>query len=704
MSTDGFAVSKKSSRKRPVSCHFCRSRKLRCSRRFPCPNCTSRGIPCELYASQPAEIHFEENSNKAPGSITADILARLQTLENIVLHKDKHISTPESDLTPDSLLAQSRSIWGEQNATEDARWLQLECSIQSMSSAVKPDEAEFRECPIRQIKVGVSVTVQGSLTAPSEDVTKTFWVPLYQESRCLVEKYVEDLTYLVHVIHIPSVRAMVDHLYRDIHMQKRPNSSHVALLSSIIANTLYSWTRRDSEKWISLPVEDANRGAFTWLKSTLDLLDYASQMSGDTLEGTQARIIVSSLMCNLEGVSPRYRSLLLTAITSARELGLHKIDYHGDLAIKDIQSSGTVEAEIGRRVWWYLAATDWVLSQWEGPLKGTYTVSPRHMLVKKPSNIDDTDLTDITPTVERPMEYPTYVSYTLQRIRLGELCRELTDNTSIFGSEKLNYDVVLEYDKKTNDYIGGFPGFFQLEGGSSKDIEYLNPNVTPGVLTQRYILNTLAYAHRCRLHLPYFARGSVNPSYIYSRQICLEAARAVIGAERIFEKESTSFVRTRFRFAGSMHCLSVAIIVFVLDVCLYKDERQEEERKKEAADACAILQKAKNDSSIAARLLQSFMRVIRKHKVTINGMNNASKDDDINATLDHSFPTMGAVGSSDSPSYGLPVSATEQSLLNPQSSYWTGFRETFDNGTESIDWNALFFDLDAQGLDGGALF
>jgi hypothetical protein len=120
-----------------------------------------------------------------------------------------------------------------------------------------------------------------------------------------VEKYVEDLTYLVHVIHIPTVRAIVDHLYRDIHVQKRPNPSHVALLSSIIANTLHLWTRQDSDKWLSLPVDDANKGAFMWLKATIDLLDYASQTSGDTLEGIQARIIVSSLICNLEGVSPR---------------------------------------------------------------------------------------------------------------------------------------------------------------------------------------------------------------------------------------------------------------------------------------------------------------------------------------------------------------------------------------------------------------
>lgn len=34
---------------RPVSCHFCRRRKLRCSRQFPCDNCSVRSITCQLY-------------------------------------------------------------------------------------------------------------------------------------------------------------------------------------------------------------------------------------------------------------------------------------------------------------------------------------------------------------------------------------------------------------------------------------------------------------------------------------------------------------------------------------------------------------------------------------------------------------------------------------------------------------------------------
>ncbi|KAL4873659.1 hypothetical protein BDV12DRAFT_51062 [Aspergillus spectabilis] len=695
-------MKKASSRQRPVSCYFCRSRKLRCSRRFPCPNCTSRGISCQLYTSQPIEIQAGDRLSGSTSVQNTDVLARLQRLEDIVLRKSE-TSRPYADADPETFPKSPRNTWREQHATEDARWLELECSIQGVSSVLEPDRVVFRTCTIRQIQSASSILSSGSSAIISSDnAMKCFWVPLYEESRCLVEKYIADLTCLLHVVHIPSLKAMVSQVYQELRLQISPRPSYVALLMSIIATTLYSWASRDSGPWLSLTAEDMNRCAHTWLKATLALLEYSQTLDG-SLEEIQARIITSSIVCNLEGVSPRYRGLILSAITRARESRLHRLDHEDGSTTGNHSSGDMVEAEIGRRVWWYLAVTDWVLSLYEGPLKGTYTINPRQMSVKKPRNINDADLVSGKTVMERTMDYPTHVSYTLQRIQLGEICRELTDRTSFFGSDPSDYDVVLENDKKTGEYIKAFPSFFRLDGGSLKDIAAINPDIAPGIIIQRYIVNVLAHAHRCRLHLPYFARGSVNSKYICSRAICLNAARTVIHAERLFERESVSFVPTRFRFAGSIHCLCMAIIVFVLDLCLYKGEGQEEERKREAADACSILQKAKSDSSIAAKLLQSFMHIIRKHKVSIQGIGNANLGE-AGETSHQVSADLGA-GEVAGPSFSsnFPDLSTDQGLLNPQSSYWNGILETFDGGMEDIDWNALFFDLDAQSLDGKSL-
>jgi Fungal Zn(2)-Cys(6) binuclear cluster domain len=61
-------------RQRPVSCRFCRSRKLRCSREAPCSNCVSRGIRCEV----------EYPVGPSPGTSEPEIVERIRKLEESV--------------------------------------------------------------------------------------------------------------------------------------------------------------------------------------------------------------------------------------------------------------------------------------------------------------------------------------------------------------------------------------------------------------------------------------------------------------------------------------------------------------------------------------------------------------------------------------------------------------------------------------------
>lgn len=77
--------SMRSSRSRPVSCHFCRLRKLKCSREFPCTNCTSRGKTCQLYPTPPLPVSPQSQVDESPQIGNIDVLARLRRLEEIVL-------------------------------------------------------------------------------------------------------------------------------------------------------------------------------------------------------------------------------------------------------------------------------------------------------------------------------------------------------------------------------------------------------------------------------------------------------------------------------------------------------------------------------------------------------------------------------------------------------------------------------------------
>ena len=72
------------SRQRPVSCRFCRSRKLRCSRESPCSSCVSRGIQCVLD-------YPVENASSSPTASKLELLERIRKLEELVeTNKSQH--------------------------------------------------------------------------------------------------------------------------------------------------------------------------------------------------------------------------------------------------------------------------------------------------------------------------------------------------------------------------------------------------------------------------------------------------------------------------------------------------------------------------------------------------------------------------------------------------------------------------------------
>lgn len=92
----GTGERKPASRNRPVSCYFCRSRKLRCSRQAPCSNCLSRGISCTLQAlpaPNPSERNHitsftQASARPAPDSASnSELLARIRLLEEVVLQQ-----------------------------------------------------------------------------------------------------------------------------------------------------------------------------------------------------------------------------------------------------------------------------------------------------------------------------------------------------------------------------------------------------------------------------------------------------------------------------------------------------------------------------------------------------------------------------------------------------------------------------------------
>ncbi|KAJ6028105.1 hypothetical protein N7540_003681 [Penicillium herquei] len=694
----------RSTRSRPVSCLFCRSRKLRCSRQFPCPNCTSRGLTCQLGGPATSSAESIEGSPEAaPDTFRQDVLERLRRLEEIVIKKRKTPNIADEQASQEPPLRpwqkgnpSSATVERTQDSAIDVDWLEGEVTYSIPTNSLVAYDIEFKTCSIKKAAHASSVFEQRHNSATA---TRCIWLPFHDEAKEIVDKYLTDITYIHHVVHIPSVKSILDDLYRGLSADDSGSIKlgHVALLLAILASTTFFWTELDMQSPLFSSVTEANEQATLWLKVALDVLEYSRRKALDSLEDVQAMIVVGFMITNLVGIASQAWYVFSNAIAVARRLNLHRID-HPRRGTIDGSHPDSIQAEIGRRVWWYLVATDWQFSQYAGPQKGTYSINPQHMMTKKPLNANDEDLNvDGATHVNKPMDQPTSMSYYLLRIRLAEFCREVTDRIPFAEScyEISNYQHIRDVDAQICKIVNEMPSFFSLNK-SSETAASNNLQSPPGIVIQRYVINSLIHAQRCRLHLPYLSQAAIEPDYEFSRDACLEAARMVIRTERLLATERLPFVLARLRFSGVIHCVCMAIIVLLMDVCLNKSIRPEDDRQRRAEiyNAFSILEEAKGQSPFAEKILDSFYAVLWRHKAPILSVSSKAV---VRPENDGEHPPSESITDSTT-STNIPIEYNENIPWDPNLPTFDDLWQQFDNGvdpTTSFDWTSLFAELDA---------
>jgi hypothetical protein len=198
-----------------------------------------------------------------------------------------------------------------------------------------------------------------------------------------------------------------------------------------------------------------------------------------------------------------------------------------------------------------------------------YQSNPHHMVVNKPLNIDDSDLSDNYTPISKPMSQPTEMSYFLQRIRLAEISRRLVDRQNFFAqggsSEGPTYADLLAIDAELDLFLKEIPSFFRFDRDTNALPHAIsNPPISnsPNILIQGYLLTTLIHTQRCKLHLPYLTHPNSNTTY--SRSTCLTSARAIIRNETVLENQpSHPFIHSRLKSSGILYGVFMASIVLL---------------------------------------------------------------------------------------------------------------------------------------------
>ncbi|KAE8154889.1 hypothetical protein BDV25DRAFT_147157 [Aspergillus avenaceus] len=590
-------------RQMPVSCQLCRSMKLKCNRERPCSNCVTRGVPCEQAGSVPHAPPTTSPQTSSSDGSKEEILARLKRLEDIVLRshaaRDKDnvpgATAPQSPASP-SYISEGEGV---------SRWLEnVGTRLASVESGLS-NTMTFRVITVEQ---AIMQATPGGI--PVGGTTMTIWMPTKSEAFWMIERYAEYITFLHHVVHIPSVRLLAEEVYRRLFLGLKVESSHAALLLTIFASTAYN-LESNSADTLFLNQPNAVRCALLWSKSAIDALEYSRRATQGSLEDVQATIISSLFIFNLEGFTARFRMLNSSAVIIARDLSLHRID--ADIT----KDEDPVQLEIKRRLWWHLSATDWILALTGGPQEGTYLIHPNHMCVNYPRNIDDVDLENPDPAYCVPMDQPTAMSYYMLRIRLAEICRTVVDTLPPLPQDwgKIDYKTIIALDQKFAEFQRNLPVYLRHDEASRQQSHDVDRQY-PQMMMHRYVIASSFYPRRFKLNQPFLTRVSLDPRYAYSRNVSLESARSAISMHLSLRRDMGPLSAMYERLAAFLHMFFLATAVLVLDLCINRDGNVEAQRQ-EIMVACRALKNAEESSSVAGQYLKSLTDILRKYRIEV---------------------------------------------------------------------------------------
>lgn len=387
------STSRLSRRNGHASCDFCKIRKLRCDRPLPCTSCKSRGKTCvfkgipgqEKPISDTLGSHstplptgplprVEQTPTQAssaslslgasvPQPAQADLVDDIHALKRMIQLLESRLqgravsaiqgagtsglSPPQSTTTEDVLA--SPDLPGKvRDAVAD-----LESVSRSQSSLhlVSSNDVVFNVSTIQAIPGAPDYAAR--LRRP----TPCVWFPLQAEANMLARSYIEHLNYIQHLLHPPSMQTLIDDTYHQINGQKLVQPGNIILVLAIIACATHTWQPsedEDAENSLFVSAVQAHSQTAMWIKFAYTVLHATQDSVPPSLETVQGVSILSFIISNLEGVSLRYRSLISTGLLMARELGLHIVDRESYAGASD-----PFRMEMGRRVWWYLVATDW---------------------------------------------------------------------------------------------------------------------------------------------------------------------------------------------------------------------------------------------------------------------------------------------------------------------------------------------------------
>jgi hypothetical protein len=177
-------------------------------------------------------------------------------------------------------------------------------------------------------------------------------LPSKATAELLFNHYANNLNWVYHIIHVPTTRQQLLGIYASLEACRKPTSSHLALVTTTLAVAVYFRPKLLE----TAAVREQEKGScMKWSLLAQRALSEANHLTSPSLESLQATIIMTQFLPNYG----QNTSFTATLAHTAHMLQLHKVDSVRNRKLREETGYDAVELEVKRRIWWYIAGTDW---------------------------------------------------------------------------------------------------------------------------------------------------------------------------------------------------------------------------------------------------------------------------------------------------------------------------------------------------------
>ncbi|KAI0490811.1 fungal-specific transcription factor domain-containing protein [Xylaria cf. heliscus] len=489
-----------------LSCHPCRSSKLKCNRATPCGQCIKRGKP-DACAYAPRQEKIK------PARTMAARLRRLEGMVRGMVGADGAVSGNSnaiSDSTPGRNT--SGSVVHSDRATNyvgGTHFMAILEDLEDLKTYFEDPEVPDLDMDDPYESMGPSELLILSRGAPTNKEELLAMLPDKIVMDRLMNRYFNSNSPSQHIIHIPTFTKQYNEFLKNRH---QADIHWIASLFMILAlGIFFSSFQSPHELEVDSPAPAMDRfrqyrGACGWAL----ISGKYSQPGTFTLQAmvlyTEADFLVnrvSQMNCYL---------LCSTLIRLMLKMGLHRDP-------STLPRITPYQGEMRRRMWNLAIQIDLLVAFHLGLPCMIHGIESDTAL---PSNLLDSDFdedsTELPPS--RPMTDYTPLTYPINKAKIARgfgLVARLSHSLTL-----PTYAEVMRVDARIQDVWSTVPSFMKVKP--------LSESVTdaPMLVIQRFGLASLYQKSRCVLHRRYLVDPRPLKEHDYSRRTCLEAAVALL--------------------------------------------------------------------------------------------------------------------------------------------------------------------------------